>query len=147
MIRLGTLAGYAFDGPRLLGGWTPPARAAVYAILYRPDPDAGPDRYAVIYVGHSDDLSGEGFPFKHRRAPCWVQRAGSRWRVHIATLEAPGAGRAHREQIAQELTAFYQPRCNEQHYDKAWREEWIGEYSTPHTTGPLAPRGPDEKPI
>jgi hypothetical protein len=26
-------------------------------ITYKPDPDAKPDRYAVIYVGHSDDLT------------------------------------------------------------------------------------------
>ena len=32
MIRLGSLAGYPFEGPRLLAGWTPPAEAAVYAI-------------------------------------------------------------------------------------------------------------------
>ena len=65
MIRLGSLAGYPFEGPRLLGGWTAPAEAAVYAIAYKPEPDARPDRYAVIYVDHSDNLSDERFPFKH----------------------------------------------------------------------------------
>jgi len=59
MIRLGSLAGYPFEGPRLLGGWTPPQAAAVYAILCKPEPDAKPDKYAVIYVGHSDDLSAD----------------------------------------------------------------------------------------
>ena len=38
VIRLGSLAGYPFDGPRLLVGWTPPESAAVYAITYKPDP-------------------------------------------------------------------------------------------------------------
>ena len=38
MIRLGSLAGYPFEGPRLLAGWTPPAEPAVYVVLYRPDP-------------------------------------------------------------------------------------------------------------
>src|SRR6516164_9558559 len=52
MIRLGSLAGYPFEGPRLLAGWTPPASAAVYAIAYKPEPEAKPDKYAVIYVGH-----------------------------------------------------------------------------------------------
>ena len=33
VIRLGSLAGYPFEGPRVLAGWTPPAAAAVYAIL------------------------------------------------------------------------------------------------------------------
>ena len=41
MIRLGSLAGYPFDGPRLLGGWTPPPAAAVYAVMYK-------DRKSVV---------------------------------------------------------------------------------------------------
>jgi hypothetical protein len=142
MIRLGSLAGYPFEGPRLLGGWTPPPLAAVYAILCKPDPDGKPERYAVIYVGHSADLSAERFPFRHPAAPCWVRRAGSRWKVYIATFEVPGGTEAHREQISRELTAVYQPGCNAQQYDQAWKDEWIGEYSAP-TTAPVARRGPD----
>ncbi len=136
MIRLGSLAGYPFEGPRLLGGWTPPAVPAVYAILYKPDPDAKAEQYAVVYVGHADDLSTHGFPFAHPRAQCWTQRAGSRWKVYIATYQVPGGLRPHREQIAQELVAIYHPGCNEQHYDRSWRDEWIGEYQAP-TAGPL----------
>jgi hypothetical protein len=134
MIRLGSLAGYPFEGPRLLAGWTPPARAAVYAIVFQPEPDA--DRYAVIYVDHADDLSAERFPFKHPRAACWVRRAGSKWKLSICTYEVPGGLRSHREQIVRELTAIYHPGCNTEQYDPAWRDEWIGEYSAP-TTGPL----------
>ena len=33
MIRLGSLAGYPFEGPRALDGWTPPKIAAVYAVM------------------------------------------------------------------------------------------------------------------
>jgi hypothetical protein len=141
MIRLGSLAGYPFEGPRLLGGWTPPPVAAVYAILCKPDPEARPERYAVIYVDHSDDLSAERFPFRHPRSPCWVRRAGSRWKVYICTYQVPGGGRAHREQISRELTAIYRPGCNAQQYDHAWKEEWIGGYTAP-TTGPVARRPP-----
>lgn len=144
MIRLGSLAGYFFEGPRLLGGWLPPSTPAVYVILYRPDPETKPDRYAVIYVGHSDNLADERFPFRHPRAACWVQRATSKWKVHIATLDVAGGNRAHRETIANELIAIYRPRCNTQHYDKTWKAEWIGEYSA-RTTGPLAQRGPDDQ--
>jgi hypothetical protein len=136
MIRLGSLAGYPFEGPRLLGGWTAPAAPAVYAILYKPDPDAKTEQYAVVYVGHADDLSTHGFPFSHPRAHCWTQRAGSRWKVYIATYQVPGGLPSHREQIAQELAAIYHPGCNEQHFDRSWRDEWIGEYNAP-TTGPL----------
>jgi hypothetical protein len=143
MIRLGSLAGYPFEGPRLLGGWTPPATAAVYAIAYRPEPETKPEKYAVIYVGHSADLSTERLPFRHPRAGCWISRAGDRWGVYICTYEVPGGLASHREQIAQELAAIYRPSCNEQHYDQAWKDEWIGEYRAP-TTGPLTTgRDPD----
>jgi hypothetical protein len=136
LIRLGSLAGYPFEGPRVLAGWTAPERAAVYAILYRADPDAKPNDYAVIYVGHSDDLSRERFPFGHPASKCWEQRAGSRWNLHICTYEVPGGLRSHREQIARELIAIYHPGCNPDQYDQAWQDEWIGSYRAP-TTNPL----------
>lgn len=143
MIRLGSLAGYPFEGPRLLAGWTPPAAAAVYAIVYKPDPSTKPDRYAPVYVGHSDDLRTERFPFNHPRASCWIQRAGDKWKVYICTYVVPGGLRSHREQIAEELCAIYHPGCNAQQFDRSWREEWIGEYNAP-TTGPLTTgRDPD----
>ncbi len=136
MIRLGSLAGYPFEGPRVLAGWTPPTSAGVYVVLCRPDLEASPDRYAVIDVGHADDLSTVGFPFRHPRSACWVQRAGDRFKVHIATYEVPGGTSAHREQIAQELVAIYRPGCHDRPVDRSWRPEWIGEYSAP-TAGPL----------
>jgi hypothetical protein len=143
MIRLGTAAGYPFEGPRLLGGWTPPSLPAVYVIMYKPEPDKRPDRYTVIYVGHSDDLTGERFPFRHPRAACWTKRAGDKWKVYIAYYEVPGGSRAHREQIARELTAVYKPGCNDQQYDHAWKDEWIGDYVAP-TTSSVTRRGPDK---
>jgi hypothetical protein len=139
VIRLGSLAGYPFEGPRVLGSWTPPPVAAVYAIAYKPEPER--ERYAVIYVGHSDDLSAERFPFQHRRAPCWVRRAGSKWRIYVATYEVPGGSRSHREQIARELMAIYRPGCNEQQFEQSWKDEWIGAYQAP-STAPVARREP-----
>ena len=38
VIRLGSLAGLTFEGPRVLAGWTAPAAAGVYAVLYKPTP-------------------------------------------------------------------------------------------------------------
>jgi hypothetical protein len=129
VIRLGPAAGYPFDGPRLLGGWTPPPVAAVYAVLYKPDPETRPERYAVIYVGQGEDLSREHFPFRHPRAACWIARAGSRWKVHICTYQVPGGLPAHREQIVRELTAVYRPRCNAEQFEPSWHENWIGHSS------------------
>ncbi len=136
MIRLGSLAGYPFEGPRVLAGWTPPAVAAVYAIMYRPQPEKTAPEYAVIYVDHSDDLSLERLPFKHPRAACWTRRAGDRFNLRVCTYEVPGGMRSHREQIAHELIAVYKPGCNLEQFDHAWNDEWIGAYEAP-TTGPL----------
>lgn len=141
MIRLGSLAGYAFSGPRLLGGWAPPAAPGVFAILYKPDEDR--DRYAVIYAGHADDLSAVGLPFRHRRSPCWVQRAGSRWKLHVATLDVPGGTPGHRSMITDELVSVYEPHCNAERYDVAWRDEWIGAWSDAPGTNPLPPPKPE----
>lgn len=137
MIRLGTLAGYAFEGPRLLAGFRAPERAAVYAILYKPDPEGNPERYGVLYVGQSDDMSAESFPFRHSAAPCWLERVGGdRFKLYICHLEAPGATSSHRTQIVQELAAIYEPGCNPDSYQQAWSDTWIGDYEAP-TTGPL----------
>jgi hypothetical protein len=144
VIRLGSAAGYPFEGPRLLAGWTAQARPAVFAILYRPEPERRPDRYAVSYVGHSEDLSAERFPFRHPAAGCWVRRAGDKWKVYIATYEVPVGGTPHREQITRELVAVYRPSCNAQQYDHAWRDEWIGDYTAP-TTSSVMRRGPDQR--
>ncbi|WP_410622586.1 hypothetical protein [Amycolatopsis sp. cmx-8-4] len=94
--------------------------------LCRPDAEARPGRYAVIYAGEADDLAAAGLPFRHPRAPCWIARAGSRWKVHICTYDPPGGLRSHREQIVRELAAVYRPRCNRERYEHAWEDEWIG---------------------
>jgi hypothetical protein len=123
VIRMGSAAGYLFDGPRLLGGWTPPGRPGVYVIMYRL---AGSSRYAVIYADHADDLSKAGLPFRHPKAPCWTKRAGDKWHLHVAWFEVPGDTRPHREQIVTELLAMYAPHCNTEKYTNTWRPEWIG---------------------
>lgn len=144
MIRLGSLAGYPFEGPRVLAGWTPPSVPGVFVVMYRPDPEGAPDRFAVIYVGHAEDLSAEGFPFRHHAAPCWIARAGSKYAVHVASYEIPGGLVGHRVQVADELVAVYSPQCNDQQYESSWRAEWIGSYEAP-TTGPLTTgRSPGE---
>ena len=99
MIRLGSLAGYPFEGPRVLAGWTPPQAASVYVIAYKPDPETKPDKYAIIYVGHSDDLTAERFPFQHPRAHCWIRRAGSKFAVPSKAVGAPigDRSRSHKE--------------------------------------------------
>jgi hypothetical protein len=134
MIRLGSLAGYAFEGPRLLAGWTPPAGPGVFAVLVTPDPERHPERYAVVYAGAAEDLSG--LDLRHPAAPCWIRRAGSKWAVHVAVHDPPGATARYREELVKELIAVYHPGCNGERYGPAWREAWIGSYSAA-TADPL----------
>ena len=144
MIRLGSAAGYPFEGPRLLAGWTRagPSRRLRDHVQARPratSPSSTPSSTSAT----ATTCRTERFPFRHPRAACWTKRAGDKWKIYIATYEAPGGSRAHREQIARELTAIYRPGCNDQQYDLAWKDEWIGDYNAP-TTSSVTRRGPDK---
>lgn len=135
MIRLGSLAGYAFEGPRSLAGWTAPAQPGVFAILTKDDA-ARSQQFSVIYCGHADDLSQIGMPFRHPRSTAWIARAGNKFNLYVCWFDVPGGTRSHREQIARELISIYDPSCNLEKYDTAWKNEWIGEYDT-QVTDPL----------
>jgi len=143
VIRLGSLAGYPFEGPRSLAGWTAPQAPAVYAIFARNDIAGKPQEFSVIYVGHADDLSQVGFPFRHPRSAAWIKRAGSKFNLHVAWFEIMGGLPSHREQVVQELLAVYKPSCNEEKWEDAWKEEWIGEYSTAVTDPLTTNRNPN----
>lgn len=131
MIRLGTLGGYPFEGPRVLGGWRPPGEPGLFAILTREREES--QRYEVIYLGHADDLSTVGFPFSHPRAQSWIDRAKGKWNLSIAFYTIPGGTQSHRERITEELIAAYHPSCNPEQFDRAWKDEWIGSYEAPVT--------------
>lgn len=134
MIRLGSLGGYPFNGPRVLGGWTPPSRAGLFAILTKSSPES--QRFEVIYLGHADDLAAIGLPFEHDHASRWIARAEGKWNLWIASYAIPGGLRSHRERITEELLAIYKPSCNSEQFERHWKEEWIGSYRAP-TTKPL----------
>ena len=72
MIRLGSLAGYHFEGPARARRLDRPGHAR-RSTRSSTSPTRRQEQYAVIYVDHSDDLSAERFPFRHPRASCWVQ--------------------------------------------------------------------------
>ncbi len=144
MIRLGSLAGYPFEGPRALAGWTPPTTPGVYAIMCRNDVENKPQEFSVIYVDHAEDLSLVGFPLRHSRSATWVQRSGSKFNLHIAYFEIPGGLKSHREQMCRELLAIYEPSCNIEKFDKSWKDEWIGDYATPVTDPLTTKRDPNK---
>ena len=101
MIRLGSLGGYPFDGPRVLGGWHPPSGPGIYAVLAKSKPDS--QQFEVIYLGHADELTEIGLPFDHPHADRWIERAGGKWDLWIAAYSIPGGLPSHRERITHEL--------------------------------------------
>ena len=127
MIRLGSLAGYPFEGPRLLAGWTPPPAAAVLRDPVQAEPDT-----AGAVRGHL-----------RRALPMTCPPSGSRSATRARlVLGAPGrrpleglhlhlrgaravAGRTASRSAASSPRSTG-PGCNEQQYDQAWKEEWIG---------------------
>ena len=145
MIRLGSLAGYPFEGPRSLMGWSPQKISAVYAVMTLNDPTNKPQDFSVIYVGHSSDLSTVGFPLKHSKSPSWVKRSADKFNLYICWYEFLGGTEKHRIQIAKELMAVYQPSCNDEQYDQAWKDEWIGEYSNAFTDPLTTARDPNDR--
>jgi len=74
MIRLGSLAGYSFEGPYTLAGWNPIDSPGVYAIMYKQE-QGGKDQYAVIYVGHTDNFTQEKVECRFGGARCQDERA------------------------------------------------------------------------
>jgi hypothetical protein len=150
-IRLGSLAGYVFEGPFTLQGWRPPSKPGVYCIMYKPKPEKAPDKYAVIYVGQNMDMSKEGLPKNHDQYHCWVERAGgSAWKLFVAVYYpwADPLASNPRQLISlqNDLIAHYDPHCNPVKFDKGWQGKWVGEY-TSSLTGPLSKRDANEKPI
>ncbi len=144
MIRLGSLGGYPFEGPRVLGGFHGPPEPGLFAILTRPDTES--QQFEVIYLGHAEMLSEAGLPFDHPHADRWIERAGGKWNLSIATYVIPGGLPSHRERITEELVAIYRPSCNTAQFERAWKDEWIGSYRAP-TTNPLTTeREPPEGP-
>ena len=145
MIRLGSLAGYPFEGPRALAGWTAPRVPAVYAVMCLDDAVNKPQEFSIIYVGEAADLSTVGFPLKHPKSTAWVARAGNKFNLHICWYEILGGNARHRDQIAKELLAVYEPSCNDEKYEQAWKDEWIGEYSNAFTDPLTTKRDPNNR--
>lgn len=129
LIRLGSLAGYSFEGPWRLGGYSPPEKSGIYAVMYKADPDKAPNRYSVIYAGQAENMAEEGLPWKHHASGCWINRAGGKWNLYIAVFFPPHDTLGIRLQIQRELIGIYNCFCNEEKYDLDWEDHWIG--STP----------------
>ena len=101
-----------FEGPFPINSWEPPYRAAVYSIMFKPDPSNKPSTFRIIYFGESGNLSNRGFYKSHHKYKCWIQEAGSETNLYIGLYLMPGSNEEERRKIEISLIDQYNPACN-----------------------------------
>lgn len=101
-----------FNGPYSITSWDPPYRAAVYAIMVKPDPKNKPDTYRIIYFGESSNLTERGFyKFRHKYN-CWIDEAGSENNLYIGIYLMSNSTDEGRKKVESDLVNQYNPTCN-----------------------------------
>ena len=101
-----------FDGPYSIVNWKPPFRAAVYAIMMKPNPRNKPDTYRILYFGQSSNLSERGFFRSHQKYICCIDEAGDESNLYIGIYLMPNSSEEERNEIEDKLIYEYQPVCN-----------------------------------
>jgi len=101
-----------FDGPYPISRWDPPFRAAIYAIMIKPEPINKPNIYTIIYFGESGNLSERGFYKSHHAYNCWIREAGNESNLFIGIHTIPNSTEEERLKIEQQLISEYNPTCN-----------------------------------
>jgi hypothetical protein len=107
-----TWGNMSFDGPYSITNCDPPYRAAVYAIMMKPQPRNKPDTYRILYFGESSNLSERGFYRSHHKYDCWIKQAGSESNLYIGIHLMPNSTVSERQNIETALIKQYNPVCN-----------------------------------
>jgi hypothetical protein len=102
-----------FDGPYPITNWDPPYRAAVYAIMMKPDSKNKPNTYRILYFGESSNLSERGFYRSHHKYDCWIREAGSESNLYIGIHLMPNSTAEDRKKVESTLISQYNPVCND----------------------------------
>ena len=102
-----------FNGPYSIALWDPPYRAALYAIMIKPDQYNKPETYQIIYFGESSNLSERGFYSSHHKYNCWVEQAGSLSNLYIGIHAMPNSTKDERTKLETALIAKFKPACND----------------------------------
>lgn len=107
-----TWGNLSFDGPYTITNWEPPYRAAIYAMMTKPDPQNKPSTYRILYFGESSNLSERGFYRFHHKYNCWINYAGSDNNLFIGIYLMPDSTEDERRGIESALVNQYNPECN-----------------------------------
>lgn len=101
-----------FEGPYQITTWDPPYKAAIYAIMIKPDSINKSDTYRIVYFGESGNLSERGFYKSHHAYGCWTKNAGHDSNLYIGVYMMPNSTQEDRTKIEQQLISEYTPVCN-----------------------------------
>jgi len=101
-----------FYGPYPISMWNPPHRAAVYAIMTKPDPLNMPSSYRILCFGESDNLSERRFYRSHHKFNCLINYAGSEENLYIGIHLMPDSTLVERKEVESNLIDRYKPVCN-----------------------------------
>ena len=102
-----------FEGPYPITSWNPPYRAALYAIMIKPNLQNQPSTYRIIYFGESGNLADRGFYRSHHKFQCWLNQAGSEYNIYIGIYRMPNSTSEQRRTIESSLINQYNPVCND----------------------------------
>lgn len=103
----------SFEGPYPATSWIPPRKAAVYAIMIKPDPKNKPQTYRILYFGESGNLSERGFWKSHHKYECFIKEAGSESNLYIGFHAMPGSTEDQRREIEKKLNDQYNSNCKD----------------------------------
>lgn len=101
-----------FEGPFPIKYWNPPKRAALYAIMTKPDASSAPKSYRIIYFGKTNNLSEKSFYLKHDKLKCWINFSGNEDNLFIAFYDVSKSSSEERVNTLMELIDKYKPVCN-----------------------------------
>ena len=102
MIALG---GRTFAGPFMVPLWTPPRRAALFAVMV---PGWRLLTFRALHFGDAERLSRDALRAERGYAS-WLAQAGTDWNLYVAVLELPFASPAQRRAELAQVSAQYRP--------------------------------------
>jgi len=102
-----------FDDPTKATDWDSPKKAAVYAIMRKPDEENKPTTYRIMYFGESGNLEERGFWKSHHKYECFIEKAGSESNIYVGIHVMPNSTEEKRKAVESKLLEKYNPDCQD----------------------------------
>jgi hypothetical protein len=101
-----TLGARSFAGPFLVPLWSPPASAALYAVMA---PGWRLLTWRALDFDHASDLSVKELLKQHPKYREWLRIVGTEWNLYVATHEMSLSSEAERASVLRTVVRDYRP--------------------------------------